>query len=195
MVAGAGAQGFFGKLPARGDFVTRGLPNRFLDAWEVWVARAIAASRELLDQDWDTAWMVAPIWRFCLPAGACGPDPAVGLMMPSVDRVGRCYPLMIATVFAGAQGVPDSAEAIPFLDAAEDAARAALADDLEPEMLAERIAAAPLAGLPILNGSATWWTDGAPAVPAATLVLDGMPPMPDHAAMLAGDGTPRGACL
>lgn len=193
MPAGA-AFGFFGKIPARGDFVTRGLPASFLDGWEGWVARAIAASRDLLGDGWDQAWMTAPIWRFSLPDRVCGPDPVLGLMMPSVDRVGRCYPLVVAAVFTGQAGAPDPEGGAIFLDGAEDAARAALADDLDPDVLAARIAAMPVDAALGLDRRTTWWTDGAPGVAAATLVLDGMPPMPDHAAMLAGDGRPGGAC-
>lgn len=186
------ARGFFGKIPARGDFVGRGLPASFLDAWEAWVARAMAASRNLLGGDWEQAWMIAPVWRFSLAGGVCGPDPVLGLMLPSVDRVGRCYPLVLAAVLGGLAGTPDPDCGAEFLDAAEDAARSALADDLDPDTLARRIAAAPCGGARAVDGSAIWWTEGAPRVAAATLVLDGMPPMPDHAAMLAGDGRPGG---
>lgn len=188
------ASGFFGKIPARGDFVTRGLPASFLDVWETWIASAIAASRDLLGDGWDQAWMTAPVWRFSLRDRVCGPDPVLGLMMPSVDRVGRCYPLLVAAVFVGHGGTPDTEAGLGFLDASEDAARAALADDLDPDVLAERLVAAPPATSLTVDRRSTWWTDGSPCVDATTLVLDGMPPMPDHAAMLAGDGRPGGAC-
>jgi len=179
----------FGKLPTRGDFVTRGLPASFVEPWACWVDRAMIGSRALLGDAWLEAWMRAPVWRFALPAGACGPHPALGLMLPSIDRVGRGYPLMVAILFPAHHAAPDPEAGTPFLDAVEDAARAALTDDLDPDALAERIATAPS---PVEPGSgagqgAHWWTDGAPAVASAALVLDGLPPMPDHAAMLAGE--------
>ncbi len=40
--------GFFGKLPARGDFVRQGLPRSFTDTWDAWVAGALAGSRDRL---------------------------------------------------------------------------------------------------------------------------------------------------
>jgi type VI secretion system protein ImpM len=176
----------FGKLPSRGDFVMRGLPKSFLDPWEIWVGQALAASRALLGDAWMDAWLTAPVWRFSLPPGACGPDPVLGLMLPSVDRVGRGYPLTVAVVFVGCRGAPDPEAGALFLDEAEDAMRDALADDVEPDDLAAWIADAVAAPEPDGAGRGLWWTDGAPLVPASSLVLDALPPMPDHAGMLAG---------
>ena len=34
--------GFFGKLPATGDFVCRGLPDAFRKPWDSWLTRYIA---------------------------------------------------------------------------------------------------------------------------------------------------------
>ena len=183
------ATGFFGKIPSRGDFVTRGLSSSLVDAWGNWVAQALGASRALLGTRWDEAWMVAPVWRFALPGGLCGPAPVLGLMMPSVDRVGRLYPLMIAAELVGLAGTPDPGDGASFLDAAEDAGRDALADALEPDALWARIQAVEPALSCQVTGRALWWTDEGEMV-----VLDGMPPMPDHAAMLAGDPGPGGAC-
>ena len=193
-------RGLFGKLPSRGDFVTRGLPASFLDPWEGWVAKALAASQALLGDAWMDAWLTAPVWRFSLPPGACGPDPVLGLMLPSVDRVGRGYPLTVAVVFPGSRGTPDPETGALFLDEAEDAVRDALADDIDPDDLAAWIADAVAVPEPDRAGSGLWWTDGAPLVPAGSLVLDGLPSMPDHAAMLAGTLDPAasdslgGAC-
>lgn len=41
--------------------------------------------------------MSAPIWRFSAAAGLAGPDAVLGVMMPSVDRVGRQFPLTLVT--------------------------------------------------------------------------------------------------
>ena len=35
------------------------------------------ASRSALDTEWLPAWLEAPVWRFALTAGVCGPDAAV----------------------------------------------------------------------------------------------------------------------
>lgn len=188
------AAGFFGKIPSRGDFIRRGLSSSLIDVWEAWVGQAIGASRALLGDGWDEAWMVAPVWRFTLADGVCGTAPVLGLMMPSVDRVGRLYPLMIAVELTGQTGMPDPDEGLAFLDLAEDAGRDALADELEPDTLWERLRSATYPVTCGAAGRSVWWTEGSGSVAANTVVLDGMPPMPDHAAMLAGETRPGGAC-
>src|SRR5260370_38744549 len=105
----AAAIGFCGKLPARGDFVTSGLPRRFAEAWHDWLQPALAASRHALGEDWLAAWLEAPIWRFALSPGACGPDSVLGLGMPGVDRVGRHFPL----TFAAGAGQPAPGPPVP----------------------------------------------------------------------------------
>jgi len=89
--------GFYGKVHTHGDFIQRGLPRHFLDPWDAWLQQSLAASREQLGEQWLDRYLVAPVWRFALSAGICG-DPAwLGLLMPSVDRVGRYFPLTLAT--------------------------------------------------------------------------------------------------
>lgn len=89
--------GFYGKFPELGDFVNRRIPRTFLDPWDEWLQGAIATSREQLGERWLELYLNAPIWCFVLSGGLCGELPWAGLFMPSVDRVGRYYPLTIAT--------------------------------------------------------------------------------------------------
>lgn len=88
--------GFYGKFPELGDFVNRRLPKEFLDSWDGWLQGAIASSREQLGENWLNVYLTSPIWRFVLSRGLCGEYPWFGLMMPSVDRVGRYFPLTLA---------------------------------------------------------------------------------------------------
>lgn len=88
--------GFFGKLPSRGDFVSRYLPKSFLEPWDNWLQTAIAQSRQQLGDAWCDRYCSSPLWRFALSGGLCGPDHFAGILMPSVDRVNRYYPLIIA---------------------------------------------------------------------------------------------------
>src|SRR5262245_19665056 len=97
--------GLFGKLPAKRDFVAVVAPRALLDKWEPWMQSGISASRDSLDKDWQQAFLTAPIWRFWLGADICGTT-VTGAFMPSLDGVGRYYPL---TVFACA----DDGNAIP----------------------------------------------------------------------------------
>ena len=92
--------GFFGKLPGRGDFIGRHLPTAFLQPWDAWLQAAIARSRNQLGQSWRECYCTSPIWRFALGPGPCGPAGYAGILMPSVDRVGRYYPLTIAAPLA-----------------------------------------------------------------------------------------------
>lgn len=89
------APGFYGKVPALGDFVTRRLTRQFIDPWDDWLQNAMACSREQLGEAWLNSYLTSPLWRFALTAGACGTAPRAGVMMPSVDRVGRYFPLTI----------------------------------------------------------------------------------------------------
>ena len=167
--------GFFGKLPSRGDFVRAGLPSGFVTAWDAWLEAVLPMSRATLGADWDAAWLEAPVWRFRLDPGMCGPGGVLGLWMPSVDSVARGFPLTIAAVFDGA--APDD-EA--WLDDAERCGRAALADDWAPADL--------IASLPDPTGRepapAGWWTEGAPLVPAG-IRTGGLPDGEGFTRMLA----------
>jgi type VI secretion system protein ImpM len=103
-VADAPAQpGFFGKLPARGDFVGRRLDQSFRGAFDDWLQKSIATSKRQLGTAWLPAYLNTPIWRFVLGPGLCGAAPTLGVMMPSVDRVGRYFPLVIAAQLPGCQ--------------------------------------------------------------------------------------------
>lgn len=173
--------GFLGKLPARGDFVARGLPRGFAEPWDAWLAEAITGSRAILGEAWLPAWMEAPIWRFALPAGQCGPDAAAGVILPSVDRAGRHWPLTLAAVFPGLSLAPDPDP--EWIAALEEAGLEAVLSDATPERLAERVAAAP-PGFAANGTIATWWTEGAPRVAPRRFAAGALPGPAAFAAML-----------
>ena len=112
-------RGFAGKIPARGDFVHAGLPRDFTDPWHDWQSLVIAGSRTLMGEAWLDAFLEAPVWRFILPPGLCGARAAVGLIMPSVDKVGRYFPLTLAALPDA--GTPNADDWSGWLDAVEDA--------------------------------------------------------------------------
>lgn len=89
--------GFYGKLPVLGDFVSRRLPADFIRVWDGWLQRSLAASREHLGETWLDIYLTSPIWRFILSPGTCGATGWMGVLMPSVDRVGRYFPLTLVT--------------------------------------------------------------------------------------------------
>ncbi|WP_347988891.1 type VI secretion system-associated protein TagF [Methylomonas sp. AM2-LC] len=87
--------GFYGKIPALGDFVSRRLSRAFIDTWDQWLQSAMRSSQQTLGDDWLSIYLVSPIWRFALSPGICGATAWAGVVMPSVDRVGRYYPLTL----------------------------------------------------------------------------------------------------
>lgn len=87
--------GFFGKLPGYGDFIERNLPRSFVDVWDQWLQRAMAGSRQMLGDHWLDAYLTSPVWRFALSSGCVDGHAWLGVMLPSVDRVGRYFPLTI----------------------------------------------------------------------------------------------------
>jgi type VI secretion system protein ImpM len=95
-VADSSIPGWFGKIPALGDFASRRLPPEFLNPWEDWLMVRLRASRVALGERWHDTFLQAPIWRFFLFPAVCGPKAWTGILMPSVDSVGRHFPLTIA---------------------------------------------------------------------------------------------------
>lgn len=90
--------GWYGKIPYLGDFISRRLPTHFIDTWDSWLQHAMATSRAELGERWLDAYLTGPIWRFTLMPGICGDTTSMwaGVLMPSVDKVGRYFPLTIA---------------------------------------------------------------------------------------------------
>lgn len=89
------AAGFYGKLPCKGDFLERRVSREFVDTWDAWLQQALMASREQLQDRWLNAYLTGPVWRFALADGVCGSGAYAGVMLPSVDRVGRYFPLTL----------------------------------------------------------------------------------------------------
>lgn len=137
--------GWYGKLPVRGDFVSRNLPPTFLNPWDSWLQTALACSRQQLGQDWLACYLTSPLWRFALSSGACGPDAYAGVLMPSVDRVGRYYPLVIAAPLPDHHNLLDLTTADWFAQA-EEVALAGLDEHLDLEDFAARVQALDLPG-------------------------------------------------
>ncbi len=149
----AGRVGLFGKVPSRGDFVRRGLPNDLVDRWDPWLQRGIADSHDTLGAGWVDAWLCAPVWRFALGAGICGSRAWAGVLMPSVDGAGRYFPLTLAGAAAGAEP-PVAALLDPWMDELERLALSALDEDADFEGLVAAIEALP--PVPGRGAAASW---------------------------------------
>lgn len=88
--------GLYGKLPAHGDFIYRELPTRFINAWDPWLQGFVKSSQEQLGESWLDVYLTSPIWRFSLSHGVVDEYTWCGVVLPSVDRVGRYFPFSIA---------------------------------------------------------------------------------------------------
>src|ERR1700737_1962269 len=95
----------FGKLGAKRDFIALATPRRFLETWEPWVQSCMSASRHQLGNAWQNAFLTAPVWRFWLGADISGAT-VLGAIMPSVDGVGRYYPLTLLAVADPSHSIP-----------------------------------------------------------------------------------------
>ncbi|MGF6592355.1 type VI secretion system-associated protein TagF [Pseudomonas sp. 2835] len=212
--------GFYGKLASRGDFVSRGLPRSFIQPWDQWLAAGLVASQQQLAERWLPAYLVSPLWRFALAAGVCGPEAVVGVLMPSIDRVGRYFPLTLAQVLASDEslaavvGGPDDwfehceAQLLATLepqagfeafDAALKGFEAARVDAVSSPAMGglQRFAViTPQARNAVLAESACagmslWWGRGSEHIEAGLLRCAGLPRSEDFASFLLGSEAAR----
>ena len=148
--------GFFGKLPSRGDFVRSRLSHDTVSAWDNWLQSVLLRTATSRDDGGAGLLTEGGAWRLSLPAGLCGPRPLAGVWLSSHDRVGRCFPLLIAAEAAAASE--------SFLDAAERTGRAAIGGMLEPDALSLLLAGLepppPADDLALVG---RWWQAGATA--------------------------------
>lgn len=145
--------GWYGKLPTLGDFASRRLPAPFVECWDAWLAAGLAHWREADPEGWRDAYLDGPSWRFLLLPGALPGDYSTevvaGVLMPSVDRVGRYFPLtLLWSLGAVPAGAEQASALLGRLRALEDLAVDAMQDDwtidqFEAELTA--LVATPLA--------------------------------------------------
>lgn len=86
--------GWYGKIPAAGDFVSRQLPYPLVRAWERWMQNGLSQLQQTSPDMLPRHYAVAPIWNFILPAGLGFDCVQMGSLAPSCDRVGRYFPLL-----------------------------------------------------------------------------------------------------
>jgi len=151
--------GWYGKLPSTGDFASRRLPHELIEPWDTWLAEEIATLKEQ-SESWLHAYLDSPTWRFVLPARWLTPGQEgvlAGIVMPSVDSVGRYFPL---SIMASLKSIPHTFTALEallaWLHALDDLAADALQEDWSIDVLEEA-----LTRLPAPNADIYDETDGA----------------------------------
>lgn len=126
--------GFYGKMPATGDFVTRRLPGDFVRVWDRWLAQHIVP---LMGQE---KWPGSTALRFL--AGPASFGASAGIIVQSADRVGRQFPLTVVAQLTEAPfQLTDGDE---WFDSIEVAAFAAQRGELTPDELDATLTALPV---------------------------------------------------
>ena len=120
--------GAFGKISGLGDFLRLNLPGDFVRVWDEWMQAGLLAARDALGEAWNDCYLSAPIWRFSLPGGVLGRQGVTGVLMASVDRVGRQYPLTVAALCPAGNTVLRHFASETLLTRVEDIALATLED-------------------------------------------------------------------
>lgn len=137
--------GVYGKLPAHGDFIQRNLPAAFVRAWDEWLQGFIAGSREQIGADWLDVYLTSPIWRFAFSPGVIDEGRWAGILMPSVDQVGRYFPLTIAVRLPERQNPLEFMSShAPWYRAVEELGLRALDGEIGLDDLAHELAAVTL---------------------------------------------------
>jgi type VI secretion system protein ImpM len=210
--------GFYGKLASRGDFVSRGLPQSFVKPWDTWLAARLHVSQQQLGADWLDAYLVSPLWRFVLAPDVCGPQAVVGVLMPSIDRVGRYFPLTIAQTIEPDQSLaalvsaPESwfeqVEALMLATLEEGADFSAFDDSVSTLGFLPTTACEPMrlfAGLQrtgasdpqarhralaetACEGASLWWGRGSERIAPGLMRCPGLPDAAEFGSYLLGQG-------
>lgn len=135
--------GWFGKLPAVGDFAGRRVPHGFKTEWDLWFRSGMAVLRAQDDRLWAEDFARSSTWCFICPAGVTG-WPVCGLLAPSRDCVGRAYPLTVLALAPQAEAAALQAHVLRrFLDGAHAAVEAARLQGLGVEGLDQWVSSLP----------------------------------------------------
>jgi type VI secretion system protein ImpM len=150
----------FGKMPAHGDFVSRGYSLEERLRLDQWLSREMDQARAQSGPGFEERYDQAPCWCFA----AVGSDGLWqgGTLCPSIDSAGRRFPLLVACCGVAASEVESAAEYCV------DAVFRAFEDRLSADGLCEAISCAEL-----LPGGETaeqgWWTAGDDRSPSRTM--------------------------
>ncbi|ESY73596.1 type VI secretion protein [Mesorhizobium sp. LNHC252B00] len=160
--------GFYGKIPATGDFVTRRLTGDFVHLWDRWLAQ------HLVPLFGSELWPSTTALRFL--AGPASFGASAGIILQSADRVGRKFPLSVVAQLVEAP--VQLAEAEAWFSGIEEVAIAAQNGELTPDELdaaLTRLPAPPIEACDEIISGMVMWTarsdifDIDPQSPQATL--------------------------
>lgn len=217
------ASGWYGKMPAAGDFVARRVPGAFCEAWGRWLQRALEGARARLGDRWPEDFLSMPVWRFVLGPGLVTPGAWAGVMAPSVDSVGRYFPLALASALPAApvDVVATLFAARPWYDDMEQVASSAIGPGADVARLDAETAARPFPGTYLrsphggnpaggpregvscmtlreahgMAPTAAWFAEASEIFGSTLLVCDRLPPAGPFCAMMDGRWREHGWAL
>ncbi len=167
---GAVSAMLFGKLPAHGDFVARGLDGEARASLDEWLAAEMAAARSELGDEFESRYDRSRPWHFALEDELGW---MAGSILPCADSVGRRFPLVAGRIARSPE------EAVGTAAACEEAVRDALQLGWNADQLFGRLMnLAPEAGE--TEAKSGWWPAGGEPTP----LFDGDQPVGLVAAMI-----------
>ncbi|KIT16800.1 type VI secretion system-associated protein TagF [Jannaschia aquimarina] len=200
------AAGWFGKLPHKGDFVFAGLNEDVREEMSRWLDGAMTDARDALGPGWKDAFDASPAIRFWIGGEIMSWGTAIGVIVPSRDRVGRRYPLIVMTAgpvepptLVTDQGLHEALQvrALALIEGAEDGDEAgpgprlpdliwAVNENADASILLGDAAAADYTRS--ARGRSYWWTDGGAGRPSAMVGCDGLVDGTALAWLMTGQG-------
>ena len=94
------AVAWHGKLPSRGDFVSRGLPRSWSRTWDEWLQRGLAhAAQRLGAAELRERLHAMPPWACAFGPVQTGEPMWLGAVVASCDRVGRIFPTLLVEAY------------------------------------------------------------------------------------------------
>lgn len=220
-MAGNAPPGAYGKLPAHGDFLAFNLDHELRTNVDALLAGGLAALRARRGEAWLEVYLNSPLWHLILGPGLLASRTVLGVMIPSVDAVGRYFPFAVLAELAGPTApLRLQRDAAPWFATAGELALAVLEERLS---LADLSTALTELGLPpkgaptppwpfALEGEdddrlagmlamaverpiGLFWSSGSPSVPATVLGIAERPGAAFVAALFDGDWASAGVAV
>lgn len=162
--------GFHGKVPAVGDFVSRGFSRPLCQALDDWLQAALQAAQQAGATRESLERLSVPVLLHIRPGALCASG-FLGALVPSSDRVGRFFPLCIGVEQEATE--PFGGLQWPSLPMAVALCRVGI--EAQQELLGPDALQARLAELPPPAQWGDWVAQSQPFRSAEDITLPGLP--------------------
>lgn len=150
--------GIYGKHPGFGDFIAAGLPDSCLNPLGDWMQAALGEWRAQVGESWQSRFDRSPRLNFWVGPALIGGEALRGVWIPSRDKTGRRFPLIVGQSTNGPAPVMDSSQEFYL---AASAVLSALVDSggFDPRDVAGRLQSELPAQAPVVEqpGWPTFW--------------------------------------